>query len=42
MKKLLYLLFVITLATSTLTACTDEEVRPKTEGNNGSGIPIKE
>jgi hypothetical protein len=44
MKKLLYILFVVTLATSTFSACTDEEVRPSVEygGGNAGGSPIKE
>ena len=42
MKKLLYLLFVVTLAASTLTACNDEEVRPKGDTNTGSGATIRE
>jgi hypothetical protein len=42
MKKLLYILFVITLATSTFTACTEDEVKPAGGGNNGGGIAIKE
>jgi hypothetical protein len=41
MKKLIYLLLVVTLATATFTACTDEEVKPNC-GCNGGGIPIKE
>lgn len=42
MKKLLYLLFVVTLAASTFTACTDEEVRPNSGGTSTSGSTIKE
>jgi len=42
MKKILYvILFVITIATS-FTACTEENVAPKTnEGGSGGGIDPK-
>jgi hypothetical protein len=42
MKKLIYLLLIITLASASITACTEEEVKPQIEGNNGGGSPIKE
>jgi hypothetical protein len=43
MKKLLYLIIVLTLSAGTFTACTDEEVKPQTQqGGNGGGSPIKE
>jgi hypothetical protein len=42
MKKLIYLLLFISVASSTITACTEEEVKPQTEGNNSGGSPIKE
>jgi hypothetical protein len=42
MKKILYLIILLTLSVSTFTSCTEEEVKPQTEGNNGGGSPIKE
>ncbi len=42
MKKLLYLLLFITLTSASITACTEEEVKPQTEAPNGGGSPIKE
>jgi len=42
MKKLIYLLLFVAIASSTITACTEEEVKPQTEGSNSGGIPIKE
>jgi len=42
MKKLLYLVIVLTLSASTFSACTEEEVKPQTEGSNAGGSPIKE
>ena len=42
MKKLLYLLLFITLTSASITACTEEEVKPQTEGSNAGGSPIKE
>jgi hypothetical protein len=35
MKKLLYTLFVSTVLSLTISACTEEEVAPKTELNGG-------
>jgi hypothetical protein len=42
MKKLLYLLFLVTLLSTTITSCTEEEIKPQTEGSNSGGSPIKE
>jgi len=42
MKKFIYLLLFVAVAGSTITACTEEEVKPQTEGSNSGGIPIKE
>jgi hypothetical protein len=42
MKKLLYLILFITLTASTISSCTEEEVKPQTETNNNGGSPIKE
>ena len=42
MKKLLYLLLFIILTSASITACTEEEVKPQTEGSNAGGSPIKE
>ncbi len=42
MKKLVYLLLFISMASVTITSCTEEEVKPQTEGSNTGGSPIKE
>jgi hypothetical protein len=42
MKKLLYLVFLLSLSTVTFSSCTEEEVKPQTEGSNLGGSPIKE
>jgi len=42
MKKLVYLLIVISLSAASITSCTEEEVKPQTEGGNSGGVPIKE
>ncbi len=42
MKKLIYLLLFVTLASASITACTEEEIKPQIEPGNGGGIPIKE
>jgi hypothetical protein len=42
MKKLIYILLIVTVASASFTACTEEEVKPQIEGNNGGGSPIKE
>ncbi len=42
MKKLFYIILFAALTASTFTACTEEEVKPQTETNNGGGSPIKE
>ena len=42
MKKLFYLLIILSLSTATFTSCTEEEVKPQVEGSNLGGIPIKE
>ncbi len=42
MKKLIFILLMFSLTVSTFSACTEEEVKPQTEGNNGGGSPIKE
>jgi hypothetical protein len=42
MKKLFYLLMFVSLSSIGITACTEEEVKPQTEGSNSGGSPIKE
>jgi hypothetical protein len=42
MKKLIYLLLFVALTTASISACTEEEVKPQIEGNNAGGSPIKE
>jgi uncharacterized lipoprotein YehR (DUF1307 family) len=42
MKKLLYVLLFVTVLSTTITSCTEEEVKPRTETNNNGGSPIKE
>lgn len=42
MKKLLYLVIVLVLSVTTFSSCTEEEVKPQTEGSNAGGSPIKE
>ena len=42
MKKLLYLIIVFSLSVATFSSCTEEEVKPQTEGTNTGGSPIKE
>ncbi len=42
MKKFLCLLLFIAFTATSITSCTEEEVKPQTEGNNGGGSPIKE
>jgi len=42
MKKLIYLILFISMASVTITGCTEEEVKPQTEGSNSGGSPIKE
>jgi hypothetical protein len=42
MKKLFYLIIICSLSAASFSSCTEEEVKPKTEGNNTGGSPIKE
>ena len=42
MKKLFYLVILLTLSAATFSSCTEEEVKPQTEGSNAGGSPIKE
>jgi len=42
MKKIFYLLIVLSLSSSTFFSCTEEEVKPQVETGNGGGSPIKE
>lgn len=42
MKKLLYIILFSFLTISSITSCTDEDIKPQTEGSNAGGIPIKE
>ncbi|MEY4931121.1 MAG: hypothetical protein RI909_1845 [Bacteroidota bacterium] len=42
MKKIIYIMLFAVLASASFTACTEEEVKPQTEGSNGGGSPIKE
>jgi hypothetical protein len=37
MKKLFYILFAAATIMMTVTSCTEEEVQPKTEADNGGG-----
>jgi hypothetical protein len=37
MKKLFYILFAVATISLTVTSCTEEEVKPKTELDNGGG-----
>lgn len=37
MKKLFYFLFIAASITMTVSSCTEEEVQPKTEAENGGG-----
>jgi hypothetical protein len=37
MKKLFYILFAVASIAMTVTSCTEEEVQPKTEADNGGG-----
>jgi hypothetical protein len=42
MKKLLYILILLSVSIGTFSSCTEEEVKPQTEGSNSGGSPIKE
>ena len=42
MKKLLYLVIVLSLSAATFSSCADEEVTPQVDGSNSGGVPIKE
>jgi hypothetical protein len=42
MKKLLYLVTILSLSIATFSSCTEEEVKPQIEGSNAGGSPIKE
>ncbi len=42
MKKLLYLIIILSLSAATFSSCIEEEVKPQTEGSNSGGSPIKE
>jgi hypothetical protein len=42
MKKLFYLIIILSLSAATFSSCTEEEIKPQTEGSNGGGSPIKE
>jgi hypothetical protein len=42
MKKLIYLLLFVSLASASITSCTEEEVKPQTDTSNSGGSPIKE
>jgi hypothetical protein len=42
MKKLLYLIVVLTLSAVSLSSCTEDEVKPQTDGVSTGGSPIKE
>ncbi len=42
MKKLIYLLMIVVLTSTSFTGCTEEEVKPQTGGSNAGGSPIKE
>jgi hypothetical protein len=44
MKKILYILLLVVVCAATFTACSEDEVTPKTENTNGGGNgqdPIK-
>jgi hypothetical protein len=42
MKKILCILVLLSVSFGTLSSCTEEEVKPQTEGSNSGGSPIKE
>ena len=42
MKKLMYLLLFATIASVSITSCTEEEVKPQVEGSSVAGSAIKE
>jgi len=42
MKKIIYSLILVAICFSTLTSCTEEEVKPQTEIDNSGGKAIKE
>jgi hypothetical protein len=42
MKKLLFILLLISLTSVTITSCTEEEVKPQTESSGVGGEKIKE
>jgi uncharacterized lipoprotein YehR (DUF1307 family) len=42
MKKLLYLFVFIIVTSLSISACTEEEVKPQAENVTGGGGPIKE
>jgi hypothetical protein len=43
MKKLIYLMLFLAVTSASVTACTEEEVKPQTQqGGNGGGSAIKE
>jgi len=42
MKKLLYLAIILSFSAASFSSCTEEEVKPQTEGSNSGGVPIKE
>jgi len=37
MKKLFYILLFLSAASASITACTEEEIKPQTEGSNAGG-----
>jgi len=42
MKKFIISLMLVSITCVAITSCTEEEVKPQTETNNGGGSPIKE
>jgi hypothetical protein len=42
MKKLIYLLLFVTLASASITSCTEEEIKPQAEGTSIAGSAIRE
>ncbi len=42
MKKFIFSLMFLTVTCAAITSCTEEDVKPQTETNNGGGSPIKE
>lgn len=42
MKKFTFLFFLVSITLTTISSCTEEEVKPQTETGNSGGSPEKE